>query len=323
MNAGTIDFVTMQPIRMYRVPLLPQAGDRVMVALSARDSVAVLDAQTLARIRTLPVGRAPHEIATHGTLAYVANTGASLISVLSLEGEPRVLATWPLPDSIRVHDVGVSEDGRTVWAAAGAKPTIVSIDAATGRVLRRYPLDRAGSWMLETGGPGGAIVIGHLEGGAATLLDPGTGAQRIVPLREGQIDAAPTRDATSVWSVNLTDSTLIVIDARTGSALSRQIVGGHPVRVIMAPNGQRAYVVNEDQPTIVAFDVRSRARVGAVSVGAGPKVIALSADGRRAYVTHPDTNTLTMIDLASMTVLKTIELPGAPDGVAVSRSAHY
>jgi YVTN family beta-propeller protein len=204
-----------------------------------------------------------------------------------------------------------------VWAAAGAKPTVVSIDAASGRVLRRYPLDRAGSWMLETGGPQGAIVVAQLEGGALTLLDPASGAQRVLPLREGQIDAAPTRDAAFVWSVNLTDSTLTVIDARTRSVLSRQIVGGHPVRVIMTPDGRRALVVNEDRPAIIAFDVRTRARVGTAMVRAGPKVIALSADGRRAYVTHPDANALTMVDVASLTVLKTVELPGTPDGVAV------
>ena len=319
MNTRTIDSAGMQPIRMYRIPLRPAASGVVAVALSGRDSVALFDAQTLDRVATLPVGNDPHEIAASpdGRRAYVANAHDTTISVLDVASAPRVAATWFLPDSIRVHDVAVSADGATVWAASGERQVVLELDAVSGRLRRRFPIERAGGWMLETGGPGGTLVIANLEGGAVTLLAPETGRQTVFPGREGEIDAAATVDGREIWAVNFRNDTLTVFDGQSGGVLHRRRSGAGSERVIFTPDGRSAITVNSGDSTLVVFEVQSKRAAGTVAVAGGPKVIALSRDGRRAYVTHPERGALTLIDVPSMTVLRSVPVPGTPDGVAV------
>ena len=328
MNAGTIDSATMQPVRMYRVPLSPPRGrGLVAVALLARDSVALFDAETLERVATLPVGNGPHEIAASpdGGRAYVADAGDTTITVIeandaasgAASGAPRVAATWGLPDSIRVHDVSASGDGRTVWAASGPRQVAFELDAATGRVRRRFALSRPGSWMIDARGAADPVVVAHLEGGAVTLIDPATGRQTVLEGREGEIDAAASPGGHEVWSVNLRDGHVTVFDRRSGRALSREPAGREGMRVLFAPDGRTALVVLSGDSALVALDARTRQRLGAAAVPRGPKVLALSPDGRRAYLTHPEGETLTMVDVAAMAVLRTVPVPGRPDGVAV------
>ena len=171
--------------------------------------------------------------------------------------------------------------------------------------------------MIATGGRQGPLVVGNLEGGAVTLLDPSTGRETILEGRDGEVDAAPTPDGREIWSVNFKTDTLSVFDATTNKLLHRARSGRGAGRVLFTPDGRTALVVHGGDSSVVAYDVRTKQRMGAVVVPTDPKVIALSPDGRRAYVTHPERGALTMIDVPSMTILRSVPLPGMPDGVAV------
>ena len=316
MNARTLDAATMQPVRIYRVPVRPAADGVVAVALSAHDSVALLDAQTLARMGTLAVGKNPHEIdaAPNGRRAYVADAGDTTITVIALESGPRVVTRWRLRDSASVHDVTVSEDGATVWGVDGSRSLAVELAAATGVERRRIKLDRAGGWMVDRRGH--TVAIGNLEGGAVTLLDARTRRQRVLATAEGEIDAALSPDGKQVWSVNLQNGQLSIHDAVTGELIERKASGTKPVRVAFAATGL-ALVVSDSDSTLFEYDRRTRAQTRKLTLPRGPKVIAVSGDGRRAYISHPESNSLSVIDLAALVLLRTIPLAGTPDGVAV------
>jgi len=230
---------------------------------------------------------------------------------------PRVAGTMFLPDSVRVHDVVASSDGRVVWAVAAERHLVLELDATTGRVRRRVAVTRPGGWMIALGARPQSLVVANLEGGAVTLLDLATGRETILEGRAGEIDAAPTRDGREIWAVNFRNDTITVFDVATGRPLHRIRAGREPGRVIFTPNGRTALVVHGADSTVTAYDVRTKQRVASVIVPAGPKVIALSPDGRRAYVTHPERGALTMIDVPSMTVLRSVPVAGTPDGVAV------
>jgi YVTN family beta-propeller protein len=322
MNDGTIDTATMEPIRMYRIGVQPSPDGRVVVALSGTDSVAVFDAQTLERAATVQVGRSPHEVtaAPDGRRAYVANTSDPTVDVLEVLPSPRRVARWTLPDAIRAHDVAVHGESNAVWAASGDPAVLVELDAATGRARRTVPLTLPGSWMLESA-RGRDIVVAHLEGGAVTLIDPGTGGRRTFAARTGEIDARFTPDGTAIWSVNAADGAVTVFDPATGRVVDRVSAGGDAGRIVFTPDGATALVVSTGAATVSAFDVRTRQRRSVVELAPGPKVIALSRDGRRAYVTHPEIGALTLIDVPAMTLLRRVAVPGAPDGVAVLERA--
>jgi len=320
MNNNTIDSAAMQPVRMYRVPIEPRASGLVAVALSANDSVAILDAVSLDRVATLATGNNPHEIsaAPNGSFAYVADAQDSTISVIDVSSSPRVTARWKLPNNIGVHDVEATADGQRVLAVSGERRLAIEIDARNGRVLRVDTLPRAGGWMIDAPGPGGASVIANLEGGAVTLLTRG-GAREFIGA-EGEIDAAATLDQREVWSVNFRDGNLTVFDVATGHQLVRQHSGPGASRVVFLPDGRTALTVNSGDSTLVSWDVRSHARLSTLKLPRSPKVIAISEDGRRAYISHPGGG-LTAIDIPAMAILRTIALPGTPDGVAVLRDS--
>jgi DNA-binding beta-propeller fold protein YncE len=320
MNQRSIDVATMEPIRLYRTPLFAETeASLVAVALSGADSVALLDGRSLERLTTIAVGAGPHEIAPSADrrTLYVADAGDSSVTVLALSPRPHVAATWRLPDGIRVHDVAPDEGG-VVWAVSGEPAVLLGLEAASGRVLRRHPLRRPGSWMLEARGP--AITVANLEGGAVTLFDPATGTETVLEGREGEIDAAATPDGSRVWSVNYLTGELTVYDVATGAQLTRRPAGAQPSRVAFTPDGRRALVVLGGESRIAAYDVATVEVVASVDVPSGPKVIAVRSDGRLAYVTHPD-GALTLIDVPSMTVLRTVPLSGTPDGVAIGLDA--
>lgn len=318
-NAVPIASATLDRTRLFRIPHARlRAGGVVVVALSARDSVALFDPHTLDRVATLPVGRNPHEVAASvdGKRAYVADAGDTSITVVEV-APPRVAATWFLPDSLRVHDVSPGADGDFVWAVAAQRRLLLQLDARTGAVRRRWALTRDGGWMVEAAGLEGAVIVAHLEGGAITKLYPTTGETRVLEAREGEIEARVTPDGRELWSVNMRSDSISISDARTGRLLARRHAGRVPLRVAFTLDGRTALVVNGGDSTIIAFDVATRARRSVLGVAGGPKVIAVSDDGRRAYVTHPARDLLTVIDVASMTVLRTVAVPGGPDGVAI------
>lgn len=318
MNQGTIDSSTMEPVRMYRVPLQDRPSEVVAVALSSADSVVLFDAHTLERVASLAVGEDPHEIAPapNGSAFYVANARGNSVSVVALDPRPRVVHTWPLPDAISVHDVAIGNDG-LLWAVSGEPPALFAIDTTSGELRHRYELERTGSWMLDARGPTGTIVIAHLEGGAITLVSRESGQQTVLPAQEGEIDATTTPDGRHIWSVNATTGDLTVFDAASGAVVSRTFSGRNASRIAFMSDGRSALVVHGGDGTVAKYDVRTGARVNAVSIAGGPKVIALSADGRRAYISHPE-GSLTMVDVPSMSVLRAVSLAGTPDGVAVT-----
>ena len=301
----------------------PQQRTFVAVALSARDSVALFDAQTLERVATLGVGKGPHEIAAtpDARRAIVADAGAHTLTVIDFTGpRPRVSATWQLPDSMRIHDVAVSPDGSTVWGAEGFKQLLVEIDARNGAVRRRIPMQRNGGWMVEANGPPGAeIIVAHLEGGAITLVNASTGVQRVLVGEEGEIDGGVTADGRRIWSVNIGRGFITEFDIASGAILNKQ-VAPRPSRLRFLPDGNTAFIVSDGDSTANTYDIATFRKSRSVKLAATPKVLAVTPDGRRAFITHPQAGKLSVVDIASMTLIRTIELPGTPDGVTVIRT---
>ena len=292
-----------------------RAGPLVAVALSAVDSVAILDAASLQRVATLAVGDNPHEVsASHdGTRAYVANAGESSISVIDVSGAPRVVATWPLPDGIRVHDVDATADGR-VLAVSGARGLALQLDARSGRVLRIDSIPRAGAWMVEADESGGGAVVASMEGGAITLLRDGRRDE--LRAAAGEIDAAMAPGGKEVWSVNFESGNLTVFDATSGALLRQAPSGPRTTRVLFVPSGRMALTVNAGDSTVASWEPSTTRRVATVRLPRSPKVIATDREGRLAFVSHPG-GAISAIDLARMEVVRTVLLEGTPDGVAV------
>src|SRR5687768_4882386 len=112
-------------------------GQTLAVALTEENRVLLFDAATYDSVASVPVGRAPHEIAASpdGRHLYVGNTGASgrpeRLTVTRIDpAQPARTGAIEAGDCAGLHDLRVSRSGRLLWIACARVPGVAEIDLA-------------------------------------------------------------------------------------------------------------------------------------------------------------------------------------------------
>ena len=314
------------PIRLSLLALfLPAslAAQTLAVAFPEEHRVLLFDTRTYDSVASVPVGRAPHEIAVtpDGRSFYVGNTGKSgspeRLTVTRIDLPEARTTTIEAGDCAGLHDLRVSRSGRLLWIACARVPAVAEIDLASGKLTRQWPMTLDGGWMLTASPDERRIFVAHLEGQAVTVIDrerdtvttlPGPGP-------EYGIEVAPAGD--EVWVTAPDSSRVTVLDAEGDSVLAGFASPGKgPGRVGFTQKGRLAVMVHDEPASLTLVDVARRTAVASIPLAAGPKVLALSPDGRFAAVTHPDAKLVSIVDLERRVVARTIDVPGTPDGVA-------
>jgi len=144
---------------------------------------------------------------------------------------------------------------------------------------------------------------------------------RIAPGPSRGAALATSPDDKTVVSVNRDSGSVSVFRADfaadgTSVGLSKVAelpVGGEPWQVVVAPDGESAFVVLRKDQKVVKIDALGSAPTvaGEVLVGSEPTGIALTPGGTRAWVANWVDGTLTGIDTAAMKVTSTIDLNAA------------
>lgn len=108
-----------------------------------------------------------------------------------------------------------------------------------------------------------------------------------------------------------------------------------PWRIIVTPDGNRAYLTNRDQSVVSVIDTRTEALIKTISVWARPVGLAVTPDGRFVYVTRqtfddralpePDTGIVTVIDTTSNKVIDEIRIAAGGNivDVAITPDGRY
>lgn len=317
------------PIRLALLALvLPAslAGQTLAVAFPEEHRVLLFDGRTFDSVASVPVGRAPHEIAPapDGRYFYVGNTGASgeperhTITRIAVS-QPARTSTIDAGDCAGLHDLQVSRSGTLLWVGCARAPAVAEIELATGRLRRRWPITLEGGWML-TGTPDEReVFVAHLEGQAVSVIDRQSAAVTSVAGSGPQFGIAAHPSRREVWVVASDSARVSVLDAAGGRVLAAFPSGGEGAgRMGFTPDGRLAAVVHDVSNTLTLLDVATRQPVGSIPLPAAPKVLALSPDGRFAAVTHPEAKLVSIVDIGRRTVVRTIAVPGTPDGIAYS-----
>lgn len=92
-----------------------------------------------------------------------------------------------------------------------------------------------------------------------------------------------------------------------------------PQAICVAPDGQRAYVVNATANSVSVVDVRARRVVGTIPVGERPYHAAFSPDARSLYVSCAWAGKVDEIDVAQGRVVRSLPAGAEPNGVVPSR----
>lgn len=291
-------------------------GTKVYVANELSNNVSVVSTATDTVIDTVAVGSAPHTMAKtpDGTKLYVANEGSASnnVSVISTASNA-VLATISVLPSRDPGSIHFLPNGTKAYVAnrgcagitcvpAEVDPTVSVINVATNSV----------SQTIDVGAPGDAP---H--------------AMRITP------------DGAKLYVVNKHGDEVVVISTATNAILTNlQLQNGScsniafgagscPVRVELAPDGSRAFVL-EERPlaangflTAICTGVVPSVCGGAsidtvgpsVPVGGSPVDLEMSGSNK-AYVSNSTSNSVTVV-----AIVPPVPAPGDSDGDGCSDAA--
>ena len=302
----------------------PAAGPGDLLVSSNADSkVLLIDTATGKSVAEIPVESGPHEIAVSRDRgrAFVANSGGGAgkptgKSVTVIDIATRLaLAHLNLAPHDRPHDVRVSRDGRTVWAACARTNAVVEVDAASGASKRTWTTGAEGGWFVAVTPDDRRIYVPHLEGRRVTSIDREKGTVRAVVEGGAQsgIDISP--DGREVWVVGHEQRLIHVIDSATDTVIAKvPLTVPDFGRLRFTPDGALILLVQERRLAIL--DTRTRKEVAVVDMPLAGKVMDISPDGRRAAISNPDDHQVTIVDLQAARVVKSFPAGRTPDGVA-------
>jgi len=124
----------------------PKGSGKVYVTNEAGNTVSVLSKGVVTSTITMPTPDAkPHHItpSPDGRFVYVAEFGSNKVAVIDTATDALVKEFVAHPESlpeltgakVRTHAVGVSADGRTLYAVNTGTDTVTALDASTGAIV--------------------------------------------------------------------------------------------------------------------------------------------------------------------------------------------
>jgi YVTN family beta-propeller protein len=179
--------------------------------------------------------------------------------------------------------IGVSPDGRRVYAALNLADSLAVIDAATGRVVQILPAGRYPYGVLV--GPDGRVFVSSWGGNTVEVYEPtasGLSHSASVPAGRHPSALLLNRDGSRLFVASASTDRITILDTRTNGV----------VRVI------------ED-----------RAPAGP-GEGSTPNALALSANEATLFIAEADNNAVAILRLANDTAIRRVPVGWYPTAVA-------
>jgi YVTN family beta-propeller protein len=109
-----------------------------------------------------------------------------------------------------------------------------------------------------------------------------------------------------------------VLDTSSNTVIATIPQLGMPLRVAVAPDGQRLFIANHMLPFVSVVDTATNTVIGQVNVVPNPHSVTFSPDGGRAYTANHESNLVSVIDTATLDVVATIPVGNSPHSIAVN-----
>jgi DNA-binding beta-propeller fold protein YncE len=198
---------------------------------------------------------------------------ATLADSIVLEARRRMkdnMMGGMMKDGIRYPaGIGISPDGRTLYAAENLGDSLAVVDLASRRVVQRLAMERYPYGVAVA--PDGTVYASAWGGWTVSVFRP---------LSNGKLNA--------------------------GARIS---VARYPSALLLSRDGSRLFVASGSTDKINVLDARSQriiatlddANPAGTSEGSTPNALALSPDGKRLFVAEADNNAVGVFDLAPNT----------------------
>ena len=262
-------------------------GRRLYFTSEAEQSLAVVDTNTLAVTKKIPLTGRPNNmsISRDGRRVYVgivSQPGAvDVIDTATLERVKRI------PTKGGIHNVYVTPDGRHVVAGSIAGRLMTVIDATTEEPVWTLFEEGVRPIAFETNPDGSTkrlfVQISNLHGFAVVDWAQRKEVARITlpDIPEAQRDKGPFNASPS-----------------------------HGIGV--APDGRTLWVCSRPNGKVYAYSLPDLQLLGGVDVGPRPDWLTFTPDSRRVYVATETTDSVTVIDVPSRTEVTRVTVGDAP-----------
>ncbi len=302
-------------VRVGRGPiqLCSAADGQLIVALaSGATTLTVLDGRTAAIRSTIDVGRSPWNAVAQGSLVYVAmhtDAPAECLDAVQVVdcAAGHVVATIPLPAESRPKIVVPVWERQRLYALNSGSGTVSEIDLQSQTVLRSVEVGRGPQYGQRWRG-----TLYVANGQSNDVVAVGRGPERCVVYK----------DHAQVYTNDLDDHTVSVVDLTTHTEAARIPVSPGPIRITPCDSrGREEWTVlcggsvDSANGSVVLLDSATHQVTDVLQLpgpasnwnwGLGPR-------HQTVYVTLTDEPVLIVVDAARLRVLETIPLSAQPE----------
>jgi DNA-binding beta-propeller fold protein YncE len=327
-------------------PAEPLAEDLIFAAVEEDGTLAVLDGETGALLRTVDLSESAHgeqvRFEIHNVQAAPDGRTVWLTAMPSEQGGGH--ADEPMPEQlIGVDAVGLSVtarielgsdlhaahvviSGATAYVTANEADEVVVLDLAQGSVQRSISLPTGtGPHGARITADGRTLVVAGMGDGSLHVIDtssvavtsvalPGRAVQTAI-LPDGSTAFATIYDTRQVARLDLASGELVLFDMPLDSA--------GPVQLYPTPDGQSVWVADQgmlegDPPgdTLVQLDAATGEVLRVASVDPAPHGVVLDEAGTRVWTTTLVNGTVQSIDAISGALLTTTSVGNKPNGIS-------
>lgn len=207
---------------------------KLYVTCEGRQEVLAIDVASrkiLYAIATNQAGSHMLVVSADDARAYVTNFWHGTVSVLDLNAK-RILAQ--IPTGSGTEGIGISPDGRYLYASSVYINEVVRIDTSTLQVVGRAVMDDClgAVRVVPTPGDGRTLVVNCADNGRVLLVD----ADTLKPKHNIAVGTLPigvsVPDDRYAYIANMVDDTISVIDLRRGTVARTIPAGDDPDGIV-------------------------------------------------------------------------------------------
>jgi len=314
---------------------LPRGGATGTRTAEATSSAPSAKRELPAVAGTITVGQNPSyvQIAPNGRFAYIAEPGASVITVLDT-ATGRVSGHITIPAG-PPQFVSFSPDSRTAYVSVyntrnSAVHLIAFIDTATSTVTSTVQVNNFSPGPLTTSPNGRYLYVPNrnmtMSGSDVNVVDViDTASKRLitsiaVPWNPHWVVFG--KSGQRFYTTDHMSARVTVLDAASNRIITEIRVGETPHSEAISPDGRRLAVTSYSGNVVFLINTATDRMIAQIPVGKNPVDIAYSPDGDYLYTVNNEDNTVTVIGTADNRVIGSVRTGKAPTSISVLPNGH-
>lgn len=296
------------------------AADPILVVVFRDEgAVSFINAKTHETIGELDVGKGPQEVVAtpDGKTVFVSNFGdhRNYISVIDV-AKIREVKKLKLLNDFRPHGMGITRNGKKLYATCEGSRSVVEIDLASGEVMKSLKTVQKGTHMLALSPDDNVLYASNTVIGNVSAFDLKTGELiRHIISGKGCDGIAVKPDGSEVWVANRRDDTIAIISTAEKRRVKILECRGYPTRVVFTPDGKRALVSCPSNNLVSVFDTATYDPIKHIRTPTAPVGLVVEPSGKRLYSTNTGDNSVSVIDLETYEETANIKVGRGPYGI--------